>query len=87
MKIKNIRIWGGLGNQLFQYVFWKISRKKKFKSEVSYNISCNLVNKVKFASSYSFAYSPRPGTPASVKKDLIDEKVKKKVKLFTKNSC
>ena len=39
MKIKNIRIWGGLGNQLFQYAFWKISRKK-FKSEVSYNIKC-----------------------------------------------
>ena len=47
-------------------------------SEIDFEKTVNLVNKVEFASSYSFAYSPRPGTPASVKKDLIDEKVKKK---------
>ena len=47
-------------------------------SEIDFEKTVNLVNKVEFASSYSFVYSPRPGTPASVKKDLIDEKVKKK---------
>ena len=38
----------------------------------------NLINDVKFASSYSFIYSPRPGTPASVKKDNISHEIKKK---------
>jgi hypothetical protein len=45
---KNIRIWGGLGNQLFQYAFGKYL-EKKFKIEVSYNISWyNKVNSRKF---------------------------------------
>ena len=47
----------------------------------------NLINDVKFASSYSFIYSPRPGTPASVKKDNISHEIKKKkVELFAKDS-
>jgi len=33
-----------------------------------------LIKKVKFASSYSFKYSSRPGTPASISRKLIDEK-------------
>ena len=38
----------------------------------------NLVNDVKFASSYSFIYSARPGTPAPFKKDNISHEIKKK---------
>jgi len=33
----------------------------------------DLIDKVAFASSYSFKYSPRPGTPASLIEDKIDE--------------
>ena len=38
------------------------------KVKIDFEKTVNLVNKVEFASSYSFVYSPRPGTPASVKK-------------------
>ena len=31
-----------------------------------------VIEKVRFASSYSFKYSPRPGTPSSLKDSLID---------------
>jgi len=34
-----------------------------------------LIDKVNFASSYSFKYSPRLGTPASLIKDQIDESI------------
>ena len=46
-----------------------------------------LVNTVKFASSYSFIYSARPGTPASIQKIFNSEEVKeKRLKIFTKNT-
>ena len=35
----------------------------------------DLINKIEFASSYSFKYSPRPGTPASLIKDRIDDSI------------
>ena len=35
-----------------------------------------LVRKVKYAQAYSFKYSPRPGTPAAVMDDQVDEAVK-----------
>ena len=35
----------------------------------------DLINKVVFASSYSFKYSPRPGTPASLIRDQIDDSI------------
>ena len=35
----------------------------------------DLIDKVEFASSYSFKYSPRPGTPASLIKDRIDDSI------------
>ncbi len=47
-------------------------------TEEDFEKTVSLVNEVKFASSYSFVYSPRPGTPASVQKDIISEEVKKK---------
>ena len=36
----------------------------------------NVVRQVKYASSYSFKYSPRPGTPASLMKNQVPEDVK-----------
>jgi tRNA-2-methylthio-N6-dimethylallyladenosine synthase len=36
----------------------------------------DIVEKVKYAHAYSFKYSPRPGTPAALKEDQIDEEVK-----------
>ena len=47
-------------------------------TEEDFEKTVSLVNKVKFASSYSFIYSARPGTPASVKKDKTNEEIKKK---------
>ena len=47
-------------------------------TEEDFEKTVSLANKVKFASSYSFIYSSRPGTPASVKKDKINEEIKKK---------
>ncbi len=38
----------------------------------------DLIEKVKFASSYSFKYSARPGTPASIKKIQVSEEVSNK---------
>ena len=35
----------------------------------------DLIYKIGFASSYSFKYSPRPGTPASLIKDRIDDSI------------
>ncbi len=35
-----------------------------------------LINEVKFASSYSFKYSPRPGTPSADFEKQVDEKIK-----------
>ena len=47
-------------------------------TEEDFEKTVSLANKVKFASSYSFIYSARPGTPASVKKDQTNEEIKKK---------
>ena len=49
-------------------------------TEEDFEKTVSLVNEVKFASSYSFVYSPRPGTPASVQKDIISEEKKKGLK-------
>ena len=45
-------------------------------TEKDFNDTMNLVKKIKFINSYSFIFSPRPGTAASNLK-LIDEKVAK----------
>ncbi len=42
-------------------------------TEQNFEETLDLIDKVGFASSYSFKYSPRPGTPASLDKNLIDE--------------
>ena len=47
-------------------------------TEEDFEKTVDLANKVKFASSYSFIYSTRPGTPASVTKDKTNQEIKKK---------
>ena len=47
-------------------------------TEEDFENTVSLVNAVKFASSYSFVYSARPGTPASIQKDFNSVEVKKK---------
>ena len=42
-----------------------------------FNKTCKLMESIKFINSYSFIFSPRPGTPAG-EMDLIDEKLAKK---------
>ncbi len=46
-------------------------------NENDFNKTCELMEKVKFINTYSFIFSPRPGTPASDMK-MIDEKLAKK---------
>ena len=45
-------------------------------SECDFNDTMNLVKEIKFINSYSFIFSPRPGTPAS-KLELIDKEIAK----------
>ena len=53
-------------------------------NEKDFEDTINLVKKIKFVNSYSFIYSPRPGTPAA-KLNLIDENIaKERLKLIQK---
>lgn len=45
-------------------------------TEEDFEQTLEVVRRVKYASSYSFKYSPRPGTPASLMKNQIPEEVK-----------
>lgn len=45
-------------------------------SDADFEATMALVRSVRFASSFSFKYSPRPGTPATDRDDQIDENVK-----------
>ena len=54
-------------------------------SEQDFNQTLQLVNKIKFINSYSFIFSPRPGTKAA-NLELIDEKIsKERLKIIQKN--
>jgi tRNA-2-methylthio-N6-dimethylallyladenosine synthase len=44
--------------------------------EEDFKQTMDLIRQVNYAQAYSFKYSPRPGTPASVLKDQISEEVK-----------
>ena len=69
----------------------KINPKIKFSSdfivgypgetEKDFEDTLSLIEKVNFINSYSFIYSPRPGTPAS-KMKTIDKKIQKKRLIF-----
>ncbi len=45
-------------------------------TEHDHKKTIQLINQVKFASSYSFKYSPRPGTPSASFEKQVDEKIK-----------
>ncbi len=54
-------------------------------SEQDFNQTLQLVNKIKFINSYSFIFSPRPGTKAA-NLELIDEKIsKERLKIVQKH--
>ena len=46
-------------------------------TEKDFQSTLKLVEEVKFSQSFSFIYSPRPGTPASIKNNQIPEEIKK----------
>ena len=46
-------------------------------SDYDYQETLELIKEVKFASSYSFCYSPRPGTPAATQDEIIPNEIKK----------
>ena len=53
-------------------------------SDTDFNKTCELMQKVKFINSYSFIFSPRPGTPAS-ELELIDQEIaSKRLRIFQK---
>ena len=53
-------------------------------SEKDFNDTISLIKKVNFINSFSFIYSPRPGTPAS-KIEMIDINVQKKRLIILQN--
>ena len=53
-------------------------------NEIDFNNTCELMKKVKFINSYSFIFSPRPGTPASEMKIVDQEIAKKRLSIFQK---
>ena len=57
---------------------------KKIDVPEDFEKTVSLVNEVKFASSYSFVYSPRPGTPASIRKlnNISDNKINPCIKII-----
>ena len=56
----------------------QVKQKKIFKETI------DLIKKIGFINSYSFIFSPRPGTPAANKKLNKFEINKKRLKKFTK---
>ena len=54
-------------------------------SENDFINTCDLMKKVKFINSYSFIYSPRPGTPAGELKIINSDISLKRLKKFQKN--
>ena len=51
-------------------------------NEKDFELTCELMQEVKFINSYSFLFSPRPGTPASDLKLVNDIVAKKRLLLF-----
>ncbi len=55
-------------------------------TEEDFNETIALMKKVEFINSYSFVYSPRPGTPAANLKEIDKELAKERLKIFQKIS-
>lgn len=46
-------------------------------TDEDFQSTLEVINKVKYIQAYSFKYSPRPGTPAALMKNQVEEKIKK----------
>ena len=55
-------------------------------NEKDFDKSLELVKKVKFINTYSFIFSPRPGTPAAKLKLLDVKEAKRRLEIFQKIS-
>ena len=53
-------------------------------TEKDFNASLNLLKKVEYINTYSFLYSPRPGTPASKLQGIEESILKKRLIIFQK---
>ena len=53
-------------------------------TEKDFNDTMKLIKKIKFINSYSFIFSPRPGTAASNLKLIDENSCKKKIKINSK---
>ena len=51
-------------------------------TKIDFDKSLEILNKVKFINSFSFIYSPRPGTPASLKSEIDYSEAKKRLMIF-----
>ena len=51
-------------------------------TEEDFNASLKLLKEVEFINTYSFLYSPRPGTPASKLGEIEESILKKRLKIF-----
>ena len=55
-------------------------------TESDFNLTLDLLQKVKFIGTYSFIFSPRPGTPAADLKQIDKDVAKKRLKDFQRIS-
>ena len=55
-------------------------------TEIDFNHTIKLVKEVKFINTYSFIFSPRPGTPASKMREIDQNIAKERLKIFQKTS-
>ena len=53
-------------------------------SDEDFNQTCKLMERIKFINSYSFIYSPRPGTPACDMTNVDSNTAKKRLEVFQK---
>ena len=55
-------------------------------TEEDFELTIELIKKIKFINTYSYIYSPRPGTPASLLKNFNIDEAKKRLTYFQKIS-
>ena len=55
-------------------------------TEEDFENTLNLLNEIKFINTYSFLYSPRPGTPAASKNNYFQDDSKKRLEIFQKSA-
>ena len=55
-------------------------------TEIDFNKTIKLVKEVKFINTYSFIFSPRPGTPASKMREIDKNIAQERLKIFQKTA-